>query len=232
MNFTINEFLTSLRYLVMFSAGETVCKTLNGFAIIDDTFDFDVDLIEAKADKHLYFSRDGQRMLYPALAVSFTNKSLGRYRDVYTDFCHNIVIGVIDQYASDCINCGDKCKERSKTQIYIDTAYLLRKTLNTLVNFSMYRTEKDSVIGYLYANQAIIDLLIDNGVYDSAVLEKSDTSKIQSSLQTKNENISFFETPVSKQSLLSTFANMNVCDICNSDELVFAFKKYKGQNCC
>lgn len=228
----ITDFITALKHVVMFNSADDVCYRLNSLVIIDDTFNWDTDSIEARAEPEFYFSRDKERILYPALALSFSNDTLSNYRgDKYNDRCFPIALGVVDQYRSDCTDCSP-CDKRSKQQIYFDTGDLLEKVLNLISNFQLFKTLKGATVKYAYSHQDIIDLLITQGIYDSATIEKSETSIMQNMWMNKNETLSLLDMPMSKQNTLAKYATINFCQFCNETEMNFTYKKYKGQECC
>lgn len=230
--FKIRDFITALKHVVMFNSADDICYRLNGFAVIDDTFNWDTDSIEAKAEKEFYFSRDQQRMLYPALAVSFASESLGNYRnDKYNDHCRKLAIGVVDQINTDCVNCTP-CQKRGKEEIYMDASALLLKVMNTISNIKLYKTLKDAVVGYLWSHPDIIAMLITEGVYDSATIEMSESSVVKSMFEKNNPNPNMIEIPVTKQNTLAKYVTIDVCEFCAPGSMEFTFKKYKGQNCC
>lgn len=228
----VTELINALKHVVMFNSSDEVCKMLNGFAVIDDTFDFDTDIIEARIEKQFYFSRDSTRMLYPMLAFSFNNKSLGHYsNDQYNDYCLSFALGVVDQMKDPCTNCTD-CEKRGVQQIYLDSADLLKKVISTIPNLKYYKTLKGVTEKYVVEHPDVMALLLSEGIYDSAVIQNAESSTIQNMFATKNENLSFIEMPLSKQRTVANYVTLTFCEPCTENEMTFTYKKYSGQSCC
>lgn len=231
-DFTISDAINAAKQIVIYNSHDELCKRLNGFAIIDDQFDWDKDSIEAKAEKDFYFSRDKERMLYPALAFSFNNRGIGNFKgEKYNDYCTTVAIGIVDQKKEPCTNC-DPCDQRGKEQIYIDAASLLKKVINSMAGIKLYRTVKDAVNGFLWTLPEIMQLLIDEGIYDSATISKPETSSYEMIYQNRNENLQFNDLPLTKQNTLAVWTSVTFCEFCTESEMTFTYKKYKGQECC
>src|SRR5687767_10314209 len=212
IGYKIIDIINIAIQVVMYSTGERECDRLNSFVIIDDTFNWDTDSFEARAEPEFYFSRNKERLLYPALALSFNTKGLGSYKNnFYNNYCHPIAIGIIDQLQTDCKNCTP-CMKRGKERIYIESAELLTKVLNAISNIQLFKVVKDAEISYKWSHQGIIDIMLGESVYDTATVVMGETAIFNDMWERRNDNVSFNELPITKQKTLAVWANINICE--------------------
>lgn len=231
-DYKIKDFITAIKHVVMFSSGDAECHRLNTFAIIDDTFNWDTDSIDAKAEKDYYFSRDKHSLLYPSLAISFSRENLSNFRNgKFNNKCITFAVGIIDQYSGGCTNCSP-CEKRSKQDIYFDTSDLLTKVLNAIANITLYKTTKGATIEYHYEHPGVMELLLTKGIYDTATIEKKETGIIFEMWERNNLSPDYLETGISKMNTLAKYATITLCEFCSDESLEFKFKEYKDQPCC
>lgn len=230
--FTFLDIIAVFKQIVMFNSHLKPCMRLNGLVVIDDKFNWDNDSFEAKSRKDFYFSRDQQKLLFPVLAISIDNHTLGDFKNQqYRNFCHAFALGVVDQKVIDCINCDD-CDKRNEIEIYNDVSILLRKVLNIAAKIKLFKLTKGVTDKYLYSVQEVVDVLIGAGTYDSYRVVMSETSVIELMWGNNNSNLILNEIPITKMNTLGMWTNLTMCEFCNDNEMEFVYKKYANQNCC
>lgn len=210
---------------------EHECQRLNSFLVINSKFNFERDYLSAKNNSPYFFSRDDTKIMFPALVISITGDSLTNHKNyLYNTFCHSLEIGVVDQRIDNCKPPCKPCEKRNSEQVFIDAGNILRKTINTISNYKLYKVSKDAIESLVYGQQDIMDLKLANGIYDTISIVKNESNFFNIQFKQNNESINFTDHELPTMNLLSKFAQITICDICVDNELSFSYKTYKG--CC
>lgn len=206
------------------------CDRLNSFLMIDGRFNFEKDYLKAKDNAPYYFSRDEKKIMFPALAVSLVGTTQDDYKNSnYQMFCHTIDIGVVDQRIINCDNCKG-CDARGIEQIYLDAANLLRKTINTISNYKLFKVTKDGVDSYLYGQEDVINLKLEEEVYDAVREITKETEIYNKRFSQKNQTLTLSDVERPVMNIYMKWTTITICEICTNEEQQFSYKTFKG--CC
>lgn len=231
IQFTIDDFYTSILNIVKNSDTELPCEQFNSFVIINDKFDFDKDFVAGKKINPYFFSRSGNSISYPVVAISEVNDVVSDYKNSrYGKYCHRFEIGVLDRHIENCTNCKP-CDKRKLEEIFRDSSKLLANLLTLISTINVYVAQPDAVLSFM--PKPLIDAYVTSTQYTSYVEDVKYSNILKHNFSSKNPTIELRRIQLPKSKLVGMFAIITICEICHDDPMTFKVRNVSNaENCC